>query len=150
MKRGSMIIMALLVTLAVGGRAVAGINGDKKEDTRTCAATENLLIGVKSDNAGLRESAAFLLGEFQCPQAVIPLMEILHNDPRPSTRTVAALALSWIGDERGVYAVKRAVRFDDDPIVRLRCAWYINEYVKGNTFAFVPVDTERGSQLATK
>jgi HEAT repeat protein len=150
MKRVNTIIVALLVALAVGGRAAASDGVEKKADDRKCAATENLLIGIKSDNAGLRESSAYLLGEFQCPQAVIPLMEILHNDPRPSTRAVAALALCWIGDERGVFAVKRAVRFDDDPTVQLRCAWYVNEYVQGNTFAFVPLDTDRSSQLATK
>jgi HEAT repeat protein len=150
MNRGKLVIVALVVALAVGGRAVANDGVETKSESRKCAATENLLIAIKSENDGLRESAAYLLGEFKCTEAVIPLMDVLHNDPRPATRAVAALALCWIGDERGIFAVKRAVRFDDDPTVQLRCAWFVNEYVKGNTFAFVPVDETRGANLASK
>lgn len=150
MKRGRTYLIALLVALAVGGRAVANDVEDKKAEARKCAATPNLLIAIQSDNAGLRESAAYLLGEFKCPEAVIPLMGLLHRDERASTRAVAALALCWIGDARGLYAVKQAVRFDDDQSVRLRCAWYYNEYVQGNTFAFVPMTSERTTDLATK
>jgi HEAT repeat protein len=150
MTRGRTLFIAVLVALAVGGSAMAKDGEEQKAEARKCAAIPNLLIAIQSDNAGLRESAAYLLGEFQCPQAVIPLMDILHRDERPSTRAVAALALCWIGDPRGLYAVKQAVRFDDDRSVRLRCAWYYNEYVNGNTFAFVPAAPERTTDLATK
>lgn len=150
MRRGTTLIIAVLVALAVGGRAFANDSEEKKVEARKCAATPNLLIAIQSDNAGLRESAAYLLGEFKCPEAVIPLMGMLHQEEQASTRAVAALALCWIGDARGLYAVKQAVRFDDDESVRLRCAWYYNEYVQGNTFAFAPIERERTTDLATK
>ena len=139
MKRGKLVIVALLVTLAVGGRAVANDGVDKKSESRKCAATENLLIAIKSDNDGLRESAAYLLGEFRCTEAVIPLMGILRCESCSTGRIVAALALCRIGDPRGVYAVKQAVQFDDDAAVQQRCAYFYNEYVQAGTFNFTSV-----------
>ena len=150
MIRGRTLAVAVLVALTVGGRAAANDDEGRKAEVRKCAATENLMIAIESDNAGLRESAAYLLGQFKCNDAVIPLMRILRNDMRPSTRSVAALALCMIGDARGLYAVKQAVRFDANPGVQVRCAWYYNEYVNGKTFAFVPVDQAIPAELATK
>jgi len=129
--------------------ANAGEPTSKEVEARKCKAIPNLLIAIQSENAGLRESAAFLLGEFKCESAVVPLMAILHGSDRESSREVAALALCRIGDERGLYAVKRAVTFDASSTVRARCAWFYNQYVEGGTFAFMPSDTG-ARQLATR
>lgn len=139
------------VTLALFSAvpANAGEPTSKEIEARKCKAIPNLLIAIQSDNAGLRESAAFLLGEFKCTEAVIPLMAILHGSDRESSREVAALALCRIGDERGLYAVKRAVTFDQSNTVRSRCAWFYNQYVENGTFAFLP--SESGPrQVATR
>ena len=129
--------------------AKAGEPTSEEMKARMCKAIPNLLIAVQSDNAGLQESAAYLLGEFKCESAVIPLMGILRGSDRESAREVAALALCRIGDERGLYAVKRAVTFDQSERVRARCAWFYNQYVEEGTFAFLP--SESGPrQIATR
>jgi hypothetical protein len=64
-------------------------------------------------------------------------MALLKSDHRPSTRAVAALALCRIGDERGLFAVRRAVKFDGNMEVKGLCAWYYNEYVEPGTYAFI-------------
>ncbi len=97
---------------------------------------ENLLIGLNSDNLGLRESAACMLGEFGSSKAVAPLMAMLHNGPE-SSRIVAALALTQIGDPIGTYAVRQAVKFDDSPRVQQLCAWYYAQYVEPGSFEFI-------------
>jgi hypothetical protein len=111
---------------------------DTKSDACSCRTVASLMMGIQSDNQGLRESAAFVLGEIKCTEAVIPLMRMLHEERSESARIAAALALSLIGDPRGVYAVRRAVTYDESKRVRLLSAYFYNEYVHPQTFAFVP------------
>ena len=106
------------------------------------AAVENLLVGLQSDNQGLQKSCAYMLGVLEAEEAVIPLMRLLRNCDQSCTRCQAALALCRIGDARGIYAVKQAVRFDDCPQLRLRAAWYYNQYVREGTFVFKEVGGE--------
>lgn len=88
----------------------------------------NYLAGVKTDNLGLKVSAAFYLGERQSQKAVIPLMNVLKSDPNPEARIMAALSLYKIGDERGLFAVQRAVDYDQNEQVRKICKIFYQMY----------------------
>ncbi len=79
-----------------------------------------------------------MLGELQSKSAVIPIMGVLRNNPNEQARIAAAWALCKIGSGVGTYAVKQAVRFDDNQKVQLHSAWYYNLYVSDGTFAFIP------------
>jgi len=92
-------------------------------------AIQNLLIGLDSDNAGLTSSSAYYLGEFSSTEAVIPLMKILRNAEQEELRISAALALLKIGDERGIYAIKRAIIFDESERVCDMCEKFYNSYL---------------------
>ncbi|MCK5573290.1 MAG: HEAT repeat domain-containing protein [Bacteroidetes bacterium] len=138
MNRGGKFFLAAVLTVAMVVPARGSDPGSDEVEARKCKAIPNLLIAIQSDNEGLRESATYLLGEFKCEKAVLPLMSILRGSESESSRIVAALALCRIGDSRGVYAVKRAALFDDSPEVQNRCAWFYNAYVKEGTFAFLP------------
>lgn len=78
----------------------------------------NYINGVESDNAGLRLSSTLFLGEMKSDEAVIPLMRVLKNCDDEACRIAAALALTKIGDPRGIYAVKKAATYDESPRVR--------------------------------
>ena len=129
-------VIALAIILALPATA----SDLKKElgEAKYDLAVSNLINGVMSGNDGLRRSAIYQLGEFQAEDAVIPLMKVLRSCHDERCRVAAAWALCKIGDERGVYAVKQAVRFDDSQKVQLHCAWYYNLYVSEGTFAFIP------------
>jgi hypothetical protein len=92
-------------------------------------AIQNLLIGLDSDNAGLTSSSAYYLGELNSGEAVIPLMKILRNSEQEELRISAALALLKIGDERGIYAIKRAIVFDESKRVNDMCEKFYNAYL---------------------
>lgn len=149
MKRNGMIfsVIALAIMLALPATAhdVRKEIGDAKYDR----AVESLLKGVVCDNTGLRRSSVYMLGELEAKDAVIPLMRVLRSCTDERSRIAAAWALCKIGDERGVYAVKQAVRFDDNPKVQVHCAWYYNLYVSEGTFAFIP-SAEAPTQIAEK
>ena len=136
-------LFALVAMLAVV--STLGIAADNEKPAyNKDAAEQNLLIGLASDNLGLRESCAFMLGEIGSQKAVIPLMAMLH-DGIESSRVVAALALSRIGDARGVYAVKQAAKFDPSERVQKLAAWYYNQYAVPGSFEFVAKEDSTSS-----
>jgi len=96
-----------------------------------------LLADVRCDDCVKKEEAIYSLGELSSEKAVIPLMNVLHQDETESSRIVAALALCRIGDARGTYAVKRAATFDKSEHVRTVCAWFYDTYVEQGSFKFV-------------
>ena len=132
MSMGVLVLLAAFTTLAAGEETYAGLTKEKYD-----AVVVNLMIGLKSDNPGLRASSAFMLGELRAREAVVPLMEMLHSGENESCKIVAALALCRIGDERGTYAVKRAVQFEENQQVAQKCAWFYEQYVQPGTYGFV-------------
>ena len=93
-------------------------------------AITNLLIGLQSDNFGLRTSSAFMLGEVKAEEAVLPLMRMLRTEESEDARIVAALALYKIDNPKGIFAVSQAKRFDNSERVRKMCANFYNETLK--------------------
>ena len=89
----------------------------------------NYLEGVKAENLGLKISASYYLGERKSSKAVAPLMKILKSDKSPEARIMAALSLFKIGDERGIYAIKQAVQFDDNEWVKKMCNIFYQMYL---------------------
>lgn len=92
---------------------------------------ENLLIGMKSCNKGLCASSTYLLGELCSSKGVIPLLSLLHNAECEEIRILAALSLCKIGDERGIYAVKRAGIYDGSERVKKLCNLFYNATIAG-------------------
>ena len=90
----------------------------------------NYLEGLNSDNCGLRVSCAYFLGEMKSGKAVIPLMNLLNVCPKDEIRLIAALSLIKIGDQRGIFLVKRQSEFCDNERVRLMCERFYNSYVQ--------------------
>jgi HEAT repeat protein len=103
--------------------------GSKRENMNECT-VESLIMGISSENFGLRTSAAFMLGELKCGKGVIPLMRMLKSEQREDARIVAALALLKIGSERGLFAIKQASRFDDSERVRRHCANFYHSHLE--------------------
>jgi HEAT repeat protein len=111
-------LLLVLVTIILLG-SMSAIARDYKVKDCTVA---SLIMGINSDNFGLRTSSAYMLGELQCEKGVIPLMRMLKSEEREDARIVAALALLKIGSEKGIFAIKQAIRFDDSERVRRQCA----------------------------
>jgi hypothetical protein len=134
MKKSIVLFTSLLVIAyafpAIAQEAVLPPNANKG------LIEDNLFIGIASDNLGLQRSCALMLGTIQSNRAVIPLMSVLHTNADENMRVAAAWALCKIGDTRGVYAVKMAVKYDECTKVQATCAWYYENLVKQGTFTF--------------
>ena len=134
MKKSSVLLAALLALVLV--LPVFAQESVLPPKANKALIEDNLFLGLADNNLGLQRSAALMLGKIKSERAVIPLMAVLHNTSDDNVRVAAAWALCKIGDARGVYAVKSAVKFDESTKVQAVCAWYYDNLVKHGTFTF--------------
>ena len=101
--------------------------GPKK--TVTTNIEDNLIIGLHSDNLGLKTTSAYLLGEYGTSRSVIELMRVLKNGDTEEERISAALALTKINTEKARFAVKQRAIYDDSERVRKMCEKFSHQVV---------------------
>lgn len=132
MKKTAVILASLLIIVctipAIAKESILPSNTNKT------IIEDNLLAGMASDNLGLQRSCALMLGKIQSDRAVVLLIAVLHNSSDENVRIAAAWALCKIGDARGIYAVKMAVKNDESTRVQARCAWYYENLAAQGTF----------------
>ena len=121
----TLIILSLFLIVASNAMANPKTTTQIRDNT-----VESLIIGLNSDNIGLQSSSAYMIGELQLSQALIPLLRILHTEKNEELRIAAALALYKIGSPIAINAVKQAVRFDDSERVSKLCANFYCEYLR--------------------
>jgi len=114
----------VLATTSITAKDITNAERAAKE-----ACYKTLLSGIDSENQGVQDGCSFMLGEVSCDKGVIPLLRILHNDKREEARILAALSLYKIGDARGIFAIKQAIRFDESDRVRRICNGFYLYYM---------------------
>jgi hypothetical protein len=139
MKRVRLLCFVLGLLAVSAGFAFAGEEELIALSMDRNATVQRLLAQMHQCSLEEMRGLACILGEGKVTEAVIPLMNMLHNGSE-DCRIAAALALSRIGDARGEFAVKQAARLDDSPRVRLLAAWFYETYVQSGSFAFVRED----------
>ena len=122
----SITIYSLLLLLLFSFTTTSAKEPNKSEYSKI---ENNLLEGIASENQGLKLSAAYFLGEIKSDKAIIPLMEIFHNSEASSARQVAALALYKINSTRGMFAIKQAIKFDDNDQTKRICTILYNQHL---------------------
>jgi HEAT repeat protein len=128
----SKVALLLLVILTITSLGLAAEPAKEARLLNREIVVKNYLNGLESENNGLMSSSAYFLGELKSEEAVIPLMKLLKSSDEEQLRIAAALALLKIGDERGIYAIKKAIRFDDSKRVSEICAKFYNDYLTRN------------------
>jgi len=119
MKRSFLLPLFLLFTLLLSAETFA-MGPIHLIDTRYSKEfIENCYLeGLKSDNEGIRTSAALQLGYLKSTKAVIPLMKMMRDEQSDATRIIAALSLIRIGDTQGAYMVGRTALYNTSEKVR--------------------------------
>lgn len=146
MKTVTYIFFLLLSAILFTNSTFATVNMNTFPKANSFEAIQtNRLIGLQSDNKGLRISCAFFLGEMQSHDAVIPLMKMLREGKTSAERIVAALSLVKIGDARGVYLVKREITFSNDAPTRRFCERFYTGYL---IMEYNKVNPDKGYDLS--
>ena len=136
MKNLTTTVTVLILIITLFTTAFAGDNSTKKYEY-TQNTISSLIEGLKSDNTGLKTSCAYLLGELNVTEGIIPLMRLLRNDGSDEVRICAALALYKIGTPISIFAVKQAIRFDESERVSKLAAKFYYDYLRSNQRADV-------------
>jgi len=131
MKNLTTTVTVLILVITLFTTAFAGDNSTKKYEY-TQNTISSLIEGLKSDNTGLKTSCAYLLGELNVTEGIIPLMRLLRNDESEEVRICAALALYKIGTPISIFAVKQAIRFDESKRVSKLAAKFYYDYLRSN------------------
>jgi HEAT repeat protein len=124
----------LLFSQLLFSQEIAKLNTPSKE-----ACIKTLFEGMNSQNEGLQAGCAYMFGELCCNKAVISLLEILHNNPKEEMRILAALSLYKIGDSRGIFAIKQAIKFDESKRVSKLCEGFYKSYASRKADELVEV-----------
>lgn len=130
MKRNALLFavsLLLILPFQIIPQETAGLNSSQIE---ACYAT--LQQGLNSDNEGLKAGCAYMAGEIRCQRSVVCLLKILHNNPSEEFRILAALSLYKIGDARGIYAIKQAIKYDESKRVQRMCGIFYKAYIQGS------------------
>jgi len=117
----------LIFSFQIIPQETAGLNSSQIE-----ACYKTLQHGLNSDNEGLKAGCAYMAGEIRCQRSVVCLLKILHNNSSEEFRILAALSLYKIGDARGIYAIKQAIKYDESKRVQRMCGIFYNAYVQEN------------------
>lgn len=117
--------LILILSFQIFPQEIANQNIPAKE---SCIKT--LLGGINTENQGLQAGCAYMLGELSCDRGVVTLLDILHNNKSEELRILAALSLYKIGDSRGIYAIKQAIRFDNSERVSRLCETFYKAYLQ--------------------
>ncbi|MGE5437318.1 MAG: HEAT repeat domain-containing protein [Syntrophothermus sp.] len=107
--------------LTVAGYSYSTSTPKSDKKVLSSIAIQNLIKGVNSNNLGLKVSAAYILGEYGCDEAVIPLMRMFRNDENEDARIMAAISLYKLNDGRGVQALQKAYLFETSARVKKIC-----------------------------
>ncbi len=129
MKTRLFLSVFFVLTITVSSFSIGKTDPAKKNVMNRNLVITNLINGINSENQGLMISSAYFLGEVKSEEAVIPLMKILKSDDNEESRIMAALSLIKIGDSRGVYAVKQAIKYDESERVNKLCLNFYRDYI---------------------
>lgn len=123
-------INGLLITLLVLIFSISTLASSTITEEKYKQIEDNLLVGMNSDNLGLQVSCAYFLGEMKSDRAIIPLLKMLKSGGTEEERIMAALSLAKIKSERGLFAIKQRIKFDDSKRVQRLCEiFYTNHLV---------------------
>jgi len=129
MKPTSFVSILFVALILFTGFSFAEVNKTTPAANSYEAIEFNRLIGLASDNEGLRVSCAFNLGEMKSQKAVVPLMQLAREGKTLEERVIAALSLVKIGDLQGVYLVSRLAKFSECEKTRRMCEKFYNGYL---------------------
>jgi len=131
MKTLKILSIVLISALLFSATTFAGQEIDPVVKAKFKIIEANLLVGLKSDNEGLRISCAYFLGEMKSEKSVIELMQILRDDESYAARIVAALSLIKIGNTQAVYMVQRTSLFNEfEGVRKMSEKFYLSHLMK--------------------
>jgi len=96
-------------------------------------ALENLEMGIKSENGGVRESAIYFAGQYRFIDTEDALIEQLKVEKESDIRVLIGLALFRMSSEKGMNELQKLALKDENPRVRRMSSAIYSEYLVNNS-----------------
>lgn len=121
----TIVSILLLSSLLIAPILAAG--ADLEKTTNKGTIVQNLNLGIKSDNDGLRTSSAVIIKQVidnsiinpsEFSSSLIPLLKMLENGKTEDERIAAAVALLSLDNAIGIYKLRGSAKFDESDKVR--------------------------------
>lgn len=126
------VLTAIVVALSVSSQAYANDPLDKTHKDRPSKLVNwkivesNYVRDLKSDNSGVRISAAYHIGEYHLEGAIGALKEVLTSDVHESARMASALALVRLGVPDAFEVLEIASKTNENAKVAQFCSCLIS------------------------
>jgi HEAT repeat protein len=107
------------------------------EEKKMANVIANLSVTIQSENLGLRRSAIYLAGFYSLDEAIPALVSQLEKEDNPEVKILISLVLFRMDDPRGMEAVEKLYKNDDNPRVKSMSKAVLDEYK--NKFTVVEI-----------
>ena len=128
MKAHKGFLTVVLLAAVLTGSVYAQKNSIKDVTTNKHS-LQNLVAGIRSDNAGVKRSSIYFAGKYRIAETEDALIEQLKNEKDASTRILIALVLYEMGSEEGLLEIKNLSQKDEDAKVRRMSTNIYNEFL---------------------
>lgn len=102
------------------------------EFTKHKYAMDNLIMGIHSENEGVRKNAIYFAGKYKVVESAEDLIEQLNREDNSSIRILIALALFEMDSKEGMEAVKELSVKDKNLKVRRMATFILDEYLNND------------------
>ncbi len=96
-------------------------------------ALQNLEMGIRSENDGVRESAIYLAGQYRFIDTEDALIKQLRVEKKSDIRVLIGLALYRMDSEKGMNELQKLALKDENPRVRRMSSAIYSEYLVNNS-----------------
>lgn len=107
------------------------------EFTKNKYAMDNLIMGIHSENEGVRKSAIYFAGKYKVMETAQDLINQISKEENASIKILIALALFEMDSKEGLEAVKKLSLSDKNDKVRRMASFIYNEYLNNDFTAKV-------------
>ncbi|HSL88937.1 MAG TPA: HEAT repeat domain-containing protein [Ignavibacteriaceae bacterium] len=102
------------------------------EFTKNKYAMDNLIMGIHSENEGVRKSAIYFAGKYKVMETAQDLINQISKEENASIKILIALALFEMDSKEGLEAVKKLSLSDKNDKVRRMASFIYNEYLNND------------------
>ena len=96
-------------------------------------ALQNLEMGIRSENDGVRESAIYLAGQYRFIDTEDALIKQLKVEKKSDIKVLIGLALFRMSSEKGMNELQKLALKDENPRVRRMSSAIYSEYLVNNS-----------------
>lgn len=101
--------------------------------TKNKYALDNLVMGIHSENEGVRKSAIYFAGKYKVLESAEVLIEQLKKEEKPAIKVLIALALFEMESKEGLDEIRKLSKNDKDLRVRNMASLIYNKYANADS-----------------